>query len=103
MSGFIEHIRMEIDGPPQLLLRHAWTGPSPSRDSFLEIASIALRGYFIYEGHGLQPKDEFGAFRDKPPVAEAIRFILDDGSEQYRYDLHDMVRDNWVARDGEHG
>lgn len=103
MSGFIEHIRMEIDGPPQLLLRHAWAGPSPSRERFLEVASIALRSYFKNEGHGLQPKDEFGALQNKPPVAEAILFTMDDGSEQYRYDLRDLVRDNWVMRDGEHG
>jgi hypothetical protein len=95
MSGSFEHIRMEVNGePPQVLRQIPWSGTEPARDYFAQIASVALRSYFKDDGRSLEPKGQFGPLRGKPPVAEAIRFIRPDGRELYRYDLHDMMRDN---------
>ena len=99
MSGFVEHIRMGKN-PPEVVLRSAWSGTEPSREEFLRLAEIALRSYYKNDGRSpLEAKDEFGAFRGRPPVGEAVRFVRDDGSELkgFRYDLHDLMRDNSKA------
>ena len=97
MSGFIEHIRMGKE-PPEVVHRSAWSGTEPSREEFLRITEIALRGYYKNDGRdrALEAKDEFGALRGRPPVAEAVRFVGDNGMELggFRYDLHDLMRDN---------
>lgn len=94
MTGFIEHIRMETGGPREVLHRSEWSGTPPSHEAFREYASEALRGYFKNDGASLEPKEQFGVLRGGPPVAEAIVFVLADGTELHRYDLHDMMADN---------
>jgi hypothetical protein len=94
MSGFIEHIRMGKN-PPEVVNRSAWSGAEPSRENFLRLAEITLRSYYKNDGRtALEAKDEFGADRGRPPVAEAVRFVDDDGAELagFRYDLHDLMR-----------
>jgi len=96
MSGYLEHIRMGKN-PPEVVHRSAWSGTEPNREEFLRLAEIALRSYYKNDGcTPLEAKDEFGALRGRPPVAEAVRFVCDDGSELdgFRYDLHDLMRDN---------
>lgn len=90
MSGFIEQLCMGPDGAPQLLQRSPWTGTSLSRDQFREIAYTILnderRAAAPKSGAGAMPKALFGC--------ETVRFVGDDGSEQYRYDLSDLENDN---------
>jgi hypothetical protein len=99
MSGFVEHIRMG-KSPPDVVHRSPWSGTEPSREEFLRIAEIALGSYYKNDGQiPLEAKDEFGANRGRPPVVEAVRFVGDDGAELdgFRYDLHDLMRDNTKA------
>jgi len=86
--------------PPLVVNRTAWTGTEPSREDFLHLAEITLRSYYKNGGRTpLEAKDEFGADRGKPPVAEAVRFVDSNGAELagFRYDLHDLMSDNSKA------
>ncbi len=90
MSGFIEQLCVGLGGAPQVLKRSPWTGPPLGRDQFREIAYTILND----ERRAAVPKDGAGAASASPPGCETVRFVRDDGSEQYRYDLTDLEIDN---------
>ena len=90
MSGFIEQLCIGPDGTPQLLKRSAWTGAALSREQFREIAFTILRD----ERRAAVPKDGVAAVPSGPAGCETVRFVREDGSEQYRYGLSDLVKDS---------
>jgi hypothetical protein len=90
MSGFIEQLCMGPNGAPQLLQRSPWTGPPLGRDQFREIAFTILND----ERRAAAPKDGPGAMPRGLFGCETVRFVGEDGLEQYRYGLSDLENDN---------
>jgi hypothetical protein len=90
VAGFIEHIRAASGAEPEVLQRSAWTGAALSREQFREIAFTILND----ERRVARPKDGTSPAPEASPTAEVIRFVRDDGAEQYRYDLRDLDNDN---------
>ena len=90
MSGFIEHIRTASGAEPEVLQRSAWSGPALSRGQFREIAFTILND----KRRGTGAKDEASPGTEGQPLVEAIRFVRDDGAEQFRYDLSDLDNDS---------
>jgi len=90
MSGFIEHIRATGGGEPEVLQRSAWSGPALNRGQFREIAFTILND----RRRGAGPKDGTSPATEGPPLVEAIRFVRDDGAEQFRYDASDLDNDS---------
>jgi hypothetical protein len=90
MSGFIEQLCVGLSGAPQVLQRSPWTGPPLGRDQFREIAYTILND----ERRAAGTKDGAGATPRGSAGCETVRFVREDGSEQYRYDLSDLENDN---------
>jgi len=82
MSGFIEQLCVGPSGEQQVLKRSPWTGAPLDPDQFREIAYTILND----ERRAAAPKD--------PAGCETVRFVREDGSEQYRYGLSDLEDDN---------
>jgi hypothetical protein len=90
MSGFIEQLCVGPSGAPQVLKRSPWTGPPLGRDQFREIAYTILND----ERRAAAPRDGAGAMPQGQSGCETVRFVREDGSEQYRYGLNDLENDN---------
>jgi hypothetical protein len=90
MSGFIEQLCVGPSGAPQVLKRSPWTGPPLGGDQFREIAYTILND----ERRAAVPKDGAAAMPKGPSGCETVRFVREDGSEQYRYGLSDLENDN---------
>ncbi|HYW33654.1 MAG TPA: hypothetical protein VE872_00740 [Candidatus Bathyarchaeia archaeon] len=90
MAGFIEHIRVGANGETEVLQRSAWSGPALSREQFTEIAFAILND----EGKGPKSGSETAPPAGNSPAPDAIRFVRDDGTEAYRYDVGDLAQDD---------
>ena len=86
--AIVELIRLEPGGAPPLVLdRIQWSGAEPPTQAiFVNYAATLLQSF--YEPNSGQPKP---AFRGRP-VPDAVRFMDDDGVEQWRYTLDDDLR-----------
>jgi len=96
MAGFIEHIRIGTNGEPEVLQRSAWSGPTLTREQFREIAFDILND----EGEGPKSGTEAAPAAGDAPAPDAIRFVRDDGTEVYRYDVDDLAQDDWELPGG---